>query len=340
MAARKRTERAAAPPALAVHAAGTASSDPAPGDTGLVELVLLAPEALVEAASDALADELGALAVSVTDAQAGASAEEPLFGEPGLATPRAGWPRSSLSALFAGDEQATAAATLLLAQPWAAGLQVQALRPVPANDWVRASQAQFEPIEVSAGFWIVPSWHQVPAAASRVIRLDPGLAFGTGTHPTTLLCLRWIVAQADAWARAPARVLDYGCGSGILALAAALHGAAAVSAVDLDPVAVQATRANAVANRVELQAGPPEDAAGSYEVVLANILAKPLVLLAPLLAGHLAPGGQLVLAGVLARQVDELRAAYAPWLELRVQAQLEDWILLTGRRPGGSSAGG
>jgi ribosomal protein L11 methyltransferase len=298
----------------------------------MVELRLLAPEALVEAASDALADELGALAVSVEDADAGTGAEQALFGEPGEPAPRAGWRQSSLSALFADEAAATAAATLLLAQPWAGGLHVQALRPVPEQDWVRLTQAQFAPVAVGPGFWIVPSWHEVPADARRVIRLDPGLAFGTGTHPTTHLCLQWIAAQADGWAGAPPRVLDYGCGSGILAIAAALHGAAAVTAVDIDPAAVQATRANAQANGVALQAGLPDLAAGSYDVVLANILATPLKLLAPLLAERVRPGGRLVLAGILERQADELGTAYAPWLELQATAAADGWILMTGRR--------
>jgi ribosomal protein L11 methyltransferase len=298
----------------------------------MVELRLLAPEALVEAASDALADELGALAVSVEDADAGTGTEQALFGEPGEPAPRAGWRHSSLSALFADEAAATAAATLLLAQPWAATLHLQALQPVPEQDWVRLTQAQFAPVAISPGFWIVPSWHEVPADARRVIRLDPGLAFGTGTHPTTRLCLQWIAAQADAWGAAPPRVLDYGCGSGILAIAAALHGAADVTAVDIDPAAVQATRANAQANGVALRAGLPDTAEGRYGVVLANILATPLKLLAPLLAERVRAGGWLVLAGILERQAAELRAAYAPWLELQVAAAAEGWILLAGRR--------
>jgi ribosomal protein L11 methyltransferase len=301
----------------------------------MVELRLLAPEALVEAASDALADELGALAVSVEDADAGTGAEQALFGEPGEPAPRAGWRHSSLSALFADEAAATAAATLLLAQPWAEGLHMQALRPVPEQDWVRLTQAQFAPVAVGPGFWIVPSWHAVPADARRVIRLDPGLAFGTGTHPTTRLCLQWIAAQAEEWSASPPRVLDYGCGSGILAIAAALHGAAAVTALDIDPAAVQATRANAQANGVTLQAGLPDTADGRFEVVLANILATPLKLLAPLLAERLQPGGWLVLAGILERQADELRAAYARWLELQVAAAADGWILMTGRRVAG-----
>jgi ribosomal protein L11 methyltransferase len=294
----------------------------------MIELVLRAPQALVEAVSDALADELGALSVSVEDADAGTEAEQALFGEPGMPAPQPGWDRSTLRALFETETEAEAAAALLLAQDWAAGLHVQALAAVPDQDWVRLTQSQFDPVPITPEFWIVPSWHQPPAGAARVIRLDPGLAFGTGTHPTTRMCLRWIAGHARAWPR----VLDYGCGSGILAIGAALHGAQAVDAVDIDPAAVGATAANAAANRVVLQAGLPALAQGRYPLVLANILATPLKLLAPLLSAHVAPGGDLVLAGILARQADELVAAYAPWLALAVADQEDGWILMAGRR--------
>jgi ribosomal protein L11 methyltransferase len=203
---------------------------------------------------------------------------------------------------------------------------------VAEQDWVRLTQAQFQPVPIDDGFWIVPSWHAVPTGATRVLRLDPGLAFGTGTHPTTRMCLRWIARQAatrrDHWNR----VLDYGCGSGILAIGAALFGARGIDAVDIDPAAVTATRDNAAANGVTLSAGLPEAASGIYPLVLANILATPLKLLAPLLAGHVAPGGDLVLAGILERQADELRAAYAPWLALSVADRDDGWILMTARR--------
>jgi ribosomal protein L11 methyltransferase len=296
------------------------------------ELVLRVAEALVEPVSDALGDELGALSVSVEDADALSDAEQAIFGEPGLPAPRAAWPHSTLRALFTDDAQATAAATLLLAQDWAAGLQVQALQPVPDQDWVRLTQSQFAPVEITPTFWIVPSWHEAPAAATRVIRLDPGLAFGTGTHPTTRMCLRWIAGHAQAWPR----VLDYGCGSGILAIGAGLHGAQSIDAVDIDPAAVEATRANAQANGVALRAALPDSARGPYDLVLANILAQPLKLLAPLLADQLAPDAPLVLAGILERQVDELQAAYAPWCSLDVADREDGWVLLTGRRRSGA----
>ena len=297
------------------------------------ELVLRLPESLVEAVTEAMVDELDALSVSVADADAGTAAEQALFGEPGMAAPREGWQRSDVTALFETEAQATEAATLLMAQDWAADLAVLALRTVADQDWVRLTQSQFTPVEITPSFWIVPSWHQAPPQAKEVIRLDPGLAFGTGTHPTTRMCLRWTAQQAPALAAGWSRVLDYGCGSGILAIGAALHGARGIAAVDIDEAAVTATRANAEANGVTLVAGLPDTAQGSYPLVLANILATPLKLLAPLLAGHVAPAGYLVLAGILDRQADELKAAYAPWLVLTVSDAEDGWILMTAQRP-------
>jgi ribosomal protein L11 methyltransferase len=290
------------------------------------ELTLTAPQALVEPVSDALMDELGALSVSVEDADADTDVEHALFGEPDMPPPAPGWDRSTLKALFDTEAAATEAMTLLLAQDWAQGLAVRSLQAVEEQDWVRLTQSQFAPVEITPTFWIVPSWHEPPAGAERVIRLDPGLAFGTGTHPTTRMCLRWI-ARHEATVKA-ARVLDYGCGSGILAIGAALHGARDIDAVDIDPAAVEATRHNAAANQVVLKAGLADVASGSYGLVLANILATPLKLLAPLLCGHLSSGGHLVLAGILERQADELRSAYASWCAIEVLDQEDGWILM------------
>lgn len=298
----------------------------------MFELVLRAPEEAVETVSDALM-ELDALSVSVEDADADTPAEQALFGEPDMPAPAPGWQRSTLRALFADEAAATAAATLLLSQDWAAEVALQALEAVPEQDWVRLTQSQFAPVEITPSFWIVPSWHEAPAAATQVIRLDPGLAFGTGTHPTTRMCLRWI-ATHEAAVRGR-RVLDYGCGSGILAIGAALFGAAPIDAVDIDPAAIQSTQDNAHANGVTLEAGLPERAgspSAAYPLVLANILATPLKLLAPLLSAHVAAGGHFVLAGILERQAAELQAAYAPWLALEVSDREDGWILMTARR--------
>ena len=297
------------------------------------ELLLRLPQMLVEPVSEALVNELGALSVSVVDADAGSDAEQALFGEPGPPAPRQGWQRSELAALFETESAATDAATLLQAQDWAAELGAWGLREVADQDWVRLTQSQFAPVEITPSFWIVPSWHQAPPQARRVIRLDPGLAFGTGTHPTTRMCLRWIAAHGSGTARPWSRVLDYGCGSGILAIAAALHGAQDIDAVDIDAAAVESAHANAEINGLHLRTGLPELAQGVYPLVLANILATPLTLLAPLLSGHVACAGHLVLAGILERQCAELKAAYAPFLALEVSDSDDGWILLTGQRP-------
>ena len=299
----------------------------------MVELLLLAPQDCVENVGDALIDELEALSVSIEDADADSTAEQALFGEPGMPAPSAGWRRSVVRALFADDATATDAATLLLAQDWAGEVHVQAIQAVPEQDWVRLTQSQFAPVRITADFWIVPSWHEPPADAAQVIRLDPGLAFGTGTHPTTRMCLRWTAQQPASRRARWERVLDYGCGSGILAIGAALHGAQEIDAVDIDPAAVESTRANAQANRVTLTASLPDRAAGQYQLVFANILATPLTLLAPLLCAHVAVDGDLVLAGILDRQAPQLQAAYAPWLNLQVADAEDGWILMTAHRP-------
>jgi ribosomal protein L11 methyltransferase len=249
--------------------------------------------------------------------------------------PSAGWQRSTLKALFETEAAASEAATLLLAQDWAtvpgSSVSMTGLHEVAEQDWVRLTQSQFDPVEITPEFWIVPTWHEPPAAATRLIRLDPGMAFGTGTHPTTRMCLGWIAAhEAEIRGR---RVLDYGCGSGILAIGAALHGGAPIDAVDIDPAAITTSAQNAADNDVTLRSGAPDMATGLYPLVLANILATPLKMLAPLLCGHVAPGGHLVLAGILDRQADELKAAYAPWIALEVSNTVDGWILMTGRKP-------
>ena len=292
----------------------------------MFELRLLCPEERVEPVSDAL-EALDALSVSVEDADAQTPAEQALFGEPGMPPPKEGWQRSLVVALFAEEAQAREAAQLLEPQDFFADCKVVGIQPVPDQDWVRLTQSQFEPVQITPSFWIVPTWHEPPAQAREVIRLDPGLAFGTGTHPTTRMCLRWIAQHPPRGQR----VLDYGCGSGILAIGAAKHGAGTVDAVDIDEAAVRSTEANAQANDVQLAAGLPDRASGQYDTVLANILATPLKVLAPLLRGHVAPGGSLVLAGILARQADELKEAYAPYCSLVVSDEEDGWILMTAR---------
>ncbi len=295
----------------------------------LFELILLAPVHEVETLSEAL-EALDALSVSVEDADAQTPAEQALFGEPGMPPPKAGWEHSRMVSLFATEALARDAASVLAAQDFFAGCQLVAISPVPVQDWVRLTQSQFTPVEITPEFWIVPTWHEPPAQARQVIRLDPGLAFGTGTHPTTGMCLRWIAGQGGA-GQPLGRVLDYGCGSGILAIGAAKFGAVEIDAVDIDEAAVESTRANAEANHVKLHAGLPDKAVGAYQTVLANILATPLKVLAPLLCSHVEKGGNLVLAGILERQADELKAAYLPYCQLQVHDQEDGWILMTAR---------
>ena len=291
----------------------------------MYELSLLCPEDRVDVLSDAL-DALDALSVSVEDADAQTPAEQALFGEPGMPPPKDGWQRSRMVALFAQETAAKEAAALLMAQDFFENCQFLGIQTLEDQDWVRLTQSQFAPVEVTSDFWIVPTWHEPPAQARQIIRLDPGLAFGTGTHPTTRMCLRWIAQQGVRGQR----VLDYGCGSGILAIGAAKYGATDIDAVDIDEAAVTATELNAVANQVVLRAGLPDKAQGHYQTVLANILATPLRVLAPLLCAHVAPGGSLVLAGILERQADELKAAYAPWVQLEVRDAQDGWILMVG----------
>ena len=294
----------------------------------MFELSLLCPEDRVDVLSDAL-DALDALSVSVEDADAQTPAEQALFGEPGMPPPKDGWQRSRMVALFAQESQAQEAVQLLSAQDFFEGCRVVGVQAVADQDWVRLTQSQFAPVEITPDFWIVPTWHEPPAQARQIIRLDPGLAFGTGTHPTTRMCLRWI-AQHGVQGQ---RVLDYGCGSGILAIGAAKYGATHIDAVDIDDAAVTSTLLNAEANGVVLVAGLPEKARGQYQTVLANILATPLKVLAPLLCSYVASGGFLVLAGILERQADELKAAYAPWVELVVADSEDGWILMTATSP-------
>ena len=301
----------------------------------MYELSVMCPQERVEPLSDAL-DALEALSVSVEDADAQTDAERALFGEPGMPPPADGWQRSRVTALFAQEKEAQEALDLLQAQDFFTQCSVLGIQPVPDQDWVRLTQSQFAPVDITPDFWIVPTWHELPAEAKQSIRLDPGLAFGTGTHPTTRMCLRWIARQGGQGdAQGPqslGRVLDYGCGSGILAIGAAKFGATSVDAVDIDTAAVESTEYNAQANAVQLHAGLPDKASGTYQTVLANILATPLKVLAPLLCNHVAPGGSLVLAGILERQAQELKDAYAPYLALNVADSEDGWILMTATR--------
>lgn len=291
-----------------------------------------ADAAAADAWSDALL-ESGALSVDISDPGAGTAAENALYGEPGVAS-LARWPTARLMALFRDDKEAALAISKAGAE-LGRSLPPHEMHAVADQDWVRATQAQFAPIPIGDSLWIVPSWCDPPVPAAINITLDPGLAFGTGAHPTTRLCLEWLANELPP----SASMLDYGCGSGILAIAAAKLGARHVTGVDVDPQAVDAARANARTNGVVAtfvlpdELGAKGDAA--FDVVVANILANPLRLLAPVLAAWTREGGRIVLSGILDQQVEEVAAAYAPWFMMTVWKSGENgWVAMAGTRQG------
>lgn len=286
-----------------------------------------------EALADALL-EAGALSAGIADADAGTAAETPQFGEPGSVV-APGWQRSRVSALFAEGAEATEIAALVAASARAAGLAAAppfTQETIADENWVELTQSQFDPIRVSERLWIVPSWHKAPDPQAIVLVLDPGMAFGTGSHPTTRLCLEWLERTLPGLA-AGASMLDYGCGSGILAIAAAKLGARAVQGVDIDPQAVTAAIANAERNAVSARfKESTESIEEEFDIVVANILSNPLKALAPAIASHVRRGGQLALSGILAEQADDLIACYSPYLELSVADTREGWVCLAGRK--------
>jgi ribosomal protein L11 methyltransferase len=283
--------------------------------------------------ADAIADALlesGALAVDVADLNAESDAEQPIFGEPGMSL-AARWADSRIAALFDRETTPDELDTLWsnLREQFPNTLGVLEFRIVPETDWVRATQAQFDPIEITPNLWIVPTWCEPPKPEAINLRIDPGLAFGTGTHPTTRLCLEWLSRQSLT----KCNVLDYGCGSGILAMAAAALGARDVFGVDIDPQAIETAKLNTQANGFYVNYATSSTALeGQYDVVVANILAGPLTVLAPAIASHVRDGGALVLAGILTPQIERIQTAYAPWIDLSVERERDGWVLMTGRR--------
>jgi len=281
--------------------------------------------------AEALADALmegGALSATIEDAAAGTAEEKPQFGEPGsITTP--GWDRSRIAALFDPDAEVAACVAAAAAAAGLPAAPAFAVEAVAEQNWVQLTQSQFEPIRISDRLWIVPSWHEAPNPGAINLILDPGMAFGTGSHPTTRLCLEWLertVAPGQA-------LLDYGCGSGILAIAAAKLGAAPITGVDIDPQAVAAAENNAETNEVRARfVDSAEPLTGQFDLVVANILANPLKALAPAICGHVRPGGQLALSGILAEQAEELIGIYAPWIPLAVADTREGWVCLAGRK--------
>ena len=281
--------------------------------------------------ADALADALvehGALSASIEDADAGTPAETPQFGEPGSIT-LPGWQRSRVVALL---DESTDPDILLAACVPLAGLdatQTYTRETIAEQNWVQLTQSQFDPIRVSERLWIVPSWHEAPDPKALVLVLDPGMAFGTGSHPTTRLCLEWLERTVTPGVS----LLDYGCGSGILAIAAAKLGASEVLGVDIDRQAVSAATDNAERNATRVRfADSSKPIEGQFDIVVANILSNPLKALAPAICGHVRPGGKLALSGILAEQTEELITAYAAYLELAVEDTRDGWVCLAGTR--------
>jgi len=280
-----------------------------------------------ETLADALLDN-GALSVELSDADAGTAQEQPIFGEPG-ADPLTVWPRQRVSALFPDAAQVSGQVAAAFTSLGLECPQQQSIERVAEQDWVRATQQQFAPIRIGSRLWIVPSWCAPPDPKAVNLILDPGLAFGTGAHPTTWQCLSWLEASLEPGAS----VLDYGCGSGVLAIAAKRLGAGTVVAVDIDPAALSVARANAATNAVDILVAPTESVPpGPYAVVVANILASPLKLLAPVLSEFAAADGRVVLAGVLSTQAAEVASAYSPWFDVASAADTDGWTCLVGSR--------
>jgi ribosomal protein L11 methyltransferase len=284
-------------------------------------VTLIVPGSDAEALSDALQAE-GAISTDLADADADTAAEREIFAEPGAQA--AFWARCRLTALFPLDGDVSAALEASGAQ--VSGASIERLEDA---DWVAETQRQFEPIRAGERLWIVPTWHEPPRPDDVNIVLDPGAAFGTGSHPTTRLCLAWLEKRV----RAGDGVLDYGCGSGILGIAALKLGAARATGVDVDPLALEAARYNSSRNGVALDV---RDAAerldGTFRITVANILANPLRMLAPVIAAHTQPRGLIALAGILDDQAGAVIAAYAPHARLAVAGREAPWVLLAGER--------
>jgi len=298
-----------------------------------ISLAIETDDAHAEVLSEALL-ELGALSTDTHDAAEGTEREQPLFDEPGEALGEV-WSASELTALFEADADIP---FILQAAAETAGLSslpTYRISQVEEQDWVRLTQSQFDPIRISSQLWVVPTWHSAPDPEAINLILDPGLAFGTGSHPSTQLCLAWL----DSNLQAGDDLMDYGCGSGILAIAAAKLGAGHVVGVDIDPVAVAASRSNAILNRCEtnvefymadLTAQADTQASVVVDVVIANILANPLIMLAPILIAATRAGGRIALSGILSEQAEGVMRAYRPFFNMRIAQEQAGWGLLTG----------
>jgi len=285
--------------------------------------------------------ELGALSISVEDAQADTPEEAPLYGEPGMTPTLEAWNESIVQALFDDDlwQKYPQHTEAILAELIQNGLAVDVYTEniLADQNWVELTQSQFEPISITERMWVVPSWHSKPEGLPEgaiCLAVDPGLAFGTGSHPTTKLCLQWLEKLSDNHQLLNTSVLDYGCGSGILAIAAKKLGAADVVGIDIDPQAIVAGQQNALQNSVELTFTLPDHshADQTFQIVVANILANPLQVLSPAICSFLKEGSRLALSGILERQANDVIATYAPWIKLTVADHSDGWVLLVGQR--------
>ena len=295
---------------------------------GWQSVTFLTDASHAEPLCDALIDA-GALSASIEDADAGTPDEQPQFGEPGSVN-SPGWMHSRVIALLEADADVAALLADAVAMIGLAEVPAYSIEAVAEQNWVQLTQSQFDPIKVSDRLWIVPSWHESPDPAAINLILDPGMAFGTGSHPTTRLCLEWLEGNVTE----SSTLLDYGCGSGILAIAAARLGAGRVAGVDIDPQAVESARANAERNGVvALFADSAKPVAGEYDLVVANILSNPLRVLAPAICAHVRSGGRLALSGILREQAEEIIGIYAQWLPMKVADTREDWVCLSGVKP-------
>ena len=296
-----------------------------------ISLRIEAHDNTAESLSDALM-ALCALSASIEDANAETPDEQPIFGEPGDPPPGI-WQQNIVSALFNDDVDVARVMSDLASETGLSNL-AYSVEAVAEQDWVRATQSQFDPIRIRDDLWIVPTWHDAPNPQALNIILDPGLAFGTGSHPTTHLCLAWLADNV----RPGLSVLDYGCGSGILAIAARKLGAGRVIGTDIDAQAIEASHYNAAQNQVEAAFYLPDQLAPNQlreepaDLVVANILSSALSVLAPALAAACKPGGSIALSGILREQAEQVSAIYAEWFEMNEPVFLESWVLLTGRR--------
>lgn len=291
-----------------------------------VSLKIEAQDNTADLISDTLM-ELGALSAIIEDANAETIDEQPIFGEPGDPPPGI-WQQNLVSALF--DEGTNIAAIMAeLKRQTKQSTLHYTTEVIEEQDWVRATQSQFDPIKITDSLWIVPTWHSAPNQDAINIILDPGLAFGTGSHPTTHLCLAWLTQIV----KPGTTVLDYGCGSGILAIAAKKIGAGKVVGVDIDTQAIQSSLYNAEQNNVTGQFyTASEYHSEEFDIVVANILSSALSVLAPALAKSCKAGGKIALSGILREQESAVSAIYAEWFDMQAVQYMDAWVLLTGTK--------